>query len=105
MYGVLGREYDHMEGGGRNLGGIEVITVKSHKDPLAKGIWPNMPTKYSIILWRIKNRQIKTLQMINAWEVQIQATCLLCGKEPETISHLFINCEFSRFLLIIFQNF
>lgn len=32
----------------------------------AKGTWSNMPTKFSIFLWRIKNKQINTLHMLNA---------------------------------------
>lgn len=59
--------------GKRNLGGIvDAIRVKSHIDPLSKGIWLHIKIKYSIFLWRIKNQQIKTLQMLNAWTVQIK---------------------------------
>jgi len=52
----------------KNLGAmIEVISTMSHEDPIANGIWPHMPTKFFIFLWRIKNQQLKTLLMLNAW--------------------------------------
>lgn len=37
--------------------------------------------------------------MLKAQEVQIQSICLLCGKEDESIGHMF-NCEYSRALLL-----
>lgn len=46
---------------------IEAIRTKGQKNTIANGIWSHMPSKLSIILWRIKNKQLKTLVMLNAW--------------------------------------
>lgn len=87
--------------GKNNLGTItEPLRNKSHKDPPTKGFWSHMATKYSIIFGRNKNRQLKTLSTLHAWGVQVPSTCLHCGKEDETISLLFFNCEFTRSLLL-----
>lgn len=50
-----------VRGGKRNLGVIiENVRTKSHKEPLAKGKWSHMRTKFSIVVWRIKNQQLNT---------------------------------------------
>lgn len=42
----------------------ESIRVKSHKDSLANGIWSHMPTKISIMWWRIKWNDLNIFQRL-----------------------------------------
>lgn len=60
-----------------------------------------MPTKYSIILWRIKWKQIKTLMMLSPWVVPVQPTYLLCGSNIKSISRLFFNWVFRDYSLTV----
>ena len=83
------------------LGGIvESIRDRKHKDMLAEGIWSKMPTKFSILLWRVKWDHLNTFRKLRNWRVQVPPACLLCNLEDETRSHLFFNCFYSRSLLI-----
>lgn len=38
---------------------IEHIITKFHEDPISNGVWSNISSKYSIMLWRIKWKQLK----------------------------------------------
>lgn len=42
---------------------VDTLRDRSHKDTIAKGIWSKMPTKFSIMLWRIKC----TFQRLRQW--------------------------------------
>lgn len=54
-------------GGMISLGSIIKATrTKTTKDNLAIRIWSNMPTKFSILLWKIKSKQITTFTMLRA---------------------------------------
>lgn len=39
------------------------------------------------------------------WGIPIQSTCLLCGKEVETISQLFFNYNYTKHLLLKLTEF
>lgn len=53
-----------------------------------------------------QKQKIKTILMLNDWGLKVQPNCILCGGEHRTISHLFFNSKYTRFLLIkmIFLN-
>lgn len=94
-----------------NLGSIiDTIRTKGLKVKYIIGsiIWPHMPTKFSIFLWKIKSRQTTTFTMLSAWDVQVHTLCplsVLCVKKDELTSHLFFNCEYSRFVLLKVTEF
>lgn len=57
--------------------------------------------KHSFILWLVLLRRLLTLDRLASWlVVDIDETCVLCGQEWETLSHLFFMCSFSRRLVL-----
>lgn len=55
----------------------------------------HMPTKFSIILWRIRCGFLTTFSKGNQ-VINTQTVCLLCQNEDDAISHLFFNCKYTR---------
>lgn len=47
----------------------EALRERSHKDPIAQGIWSHIPTKFSIIFWRIKWNHLKTFLRLRQWDL------------------------------------
>lgn len=78
----------------------DTFRKKSHKDDQAAGILAKMPTKFSVLLWRVSWGFINTFKKVQEWGINIQTTCLLCNNKEETIFHLFINCTYTRKLLL-----
>lgn len=79
---------------------VEDIKPTSHSDRLEEGIWSQLPTKFSIMLWRVKWGYLTTFAKLQGWGRDTQTTCLLCNQEDETIRHMFFNSEFSRSILL-----
>lgn len=77
----------------------EAIWTKIHKEQIVEGIWFHMPTKFSIMLQRIKCDHLTIFKKHRDWEVQIQTTWLLFNTQDETRNHLFFNIPFTRTLL------
>lgn len=76
-----------------------VDTSRKGDNSMAQGIWSQMLTKFSIILWRIRCEYLTTFSKLIRWGIQIQSICLLCNKE-EAIGHQYFYCEYTREFLI-----
>ncbi|XP_074293376.1 uncharacterized protein LOC141620390 [Silene latifolia] len=67
--------------------------------------WPNylwcswsIP-KHQFIGWLIAREALKLKDKLYALGISADATCLLCGLEDKSHSHLFLKCEYSRRIL------
>ncbi|CAN1233575.1 hypothetical protein LINPERPRIM_LOCUS3948 [Linum perenne] len=58
-------------------------------------IWSKeVPTKVQGILWLVFHGRILTLDVLKKRGFQMANRCSLCGSQEESVSHLFINCNF-----------
>ncbi|VFQ59673.1 unnamed protein product [Cuscuta campestris] len=53
--------------------------------------------KHKIIAWLIYQRRLKTRSFLHRF-LDIEDKCGLCGKEAETINHLFLECKITAVL-------
>ena len=74
----------------------ECSTSDSRK-PLWKKLWHlSIPPKVRIFAWRMCLNALPTLVNLQSKGVVNCDICPTCGKEPETISHVFVNCEMAK---------
>ena len=67
------------------------------RNPLWKKLWHlSIPPKVRIFAWRICLNALPTLVNLQSKGVVNCDICPACGKEPETISHVFVNCEVAK---------
>nr|XP_043639249.1 uncharacterized protein LOC122610319 [Erigeron canadensis] len=56
--------------------------------------------KFSFLLWLVIKRKLKTQDMLRPWDVHngsnLNLVCPLCGNQPDSHSHLFFDCDFSK---------
>ncbi|XP_042481160.1 uncharacterized protein LOC122061743 [Macadamia integrifolia] len=62
-------------------------------------IWnsSNQP-RQAVFAWRLVQNRLPTDENVSHRGVQMASRCSLCGKDEESMSHLFYNCEFARSL-------
>lgn len=84
-----------------NLGAIsEKIRKRSQKVLIDEGMQSHMPTKFSVISWRIKWKYLPTFLRLREWGEQTQTICLLCNNSGESTDHLCFNCPYTRTILM-----
>ena len=67
------------------------------RNPLWKKLWHlSIPPKVRIFAWRMCLNALPTLVNLQSKRVVNCDICPACGKEPETISHVFVNCEMAK---------
>ena len=65
--------------------------------PITPKIWKTaIPEKIKIFLWLAMKNKILTAENLKKRGWEHPSSCVLCGKEDETVSHLFLSCQFSR---------
>lgn len=67
----------------------------SPADPIAIGIWAGQPSKFSIVLWRLRWNKPHCFNRLRTWGESVPDQCLLCGGEDESPGHLFLNCPYT----------
>lgn len=68
-------------------------------DELAKCICSTGIPKISLHMWRIRRGNLPTRDRLQKRGMYIPTECLLCGEGIETISHIFFQCRYARWLL------
>ena len=58
--------------------------------------WASIEPKIRIFQYKILNNVLYLNQRLFHMNIVTSSLCSLCKKEPETISHLFLNCNFSQ---------
>ena len=58
--------------------------------------WASIESKIRMFQYKILNNVLYLNQRLSHMNTVGSSLCSLCKKEPETISHLFLNCNFSR---------
>lgn len=65
-------------------------------DPFVDGIWANSTYKMSICLWRLLWKKLNCFNKLHGWGKAIPDLCLLCSREDEVATHLFVNRGYSE---------
>lgn len=84
-------------------GGYKIATVyKWLRQEPAKVIWRfwvwnkfNIP-KNSFICWLTMWNRLKTKQRLHRFGIYDDNSCAICGNAPETIAHLFFECQYGQ---------
>jgi len=59
-----------------------------------KIIWSSyIPPSKTLILWKVFHWQLPTDQHIQNRDLHMCSMCLFCGKQEESIKHLFFKCS------------
>ena len=84
--------------------GVSSIVLGSHSH--LSQVWCGLaPPRVEVFLWLAVAEKISTVDNLRKRRIMSEAisdTCVLCGKEKETITHLFLHCEFAS---CIWQSF
>lgn len=70
-------------------------------------LWPHIITKNSTLKWfqyRINHKILATNQFLNMIKIINNPTCTFCNNFPETIKHLFWDCEVTKRILTELQD-
>lgn len=51
--------------------------------------------KSAFIVWLALQNRLATKDRLLSWNLNIDGQCVLCQKSPETLHHLFFQCEYS----------
>ncbi|CAN1846152.1 Putative ribonuclease H protein At1g65750 [Linum perenne] len=61
-----------------------------------KSIWlTGVPPKVQTFCWMVFHSKIATLDNLQKRGFYLANRCVLCGKDEESINHLFLRCEFA----------
>lgn len=64
------------------------------KQPWAKLMCQNAaPPKYTFIVWLLMHGRLATCSYLQRTGIQVDQACCFCGKEPETLDHLYLNVK------------
>ena len=75
----------------------DIARVHHEPWPWEKLIWHSViPKTYSILCWRVLWKKLPTLDHVKQFHPEIDQLCCLCEAEPETVSHLFLECTYTR---------
>lgn len=85
-------------GNGSSMDFHNSLCSSDQPDQFAHGIWANKPTKFAVLLWRLRWGLLNSFRVLRWWRwwaIHIPDLCLLCAEFEETIGHLF-NCAYSE---------
>lgn len=75
----------------------EVLRYKKQKVEWHNMIWSSVIVpKHSFIAWLFIRGRLKTREFLYSRRITEAQDCGICGREPETIEHLFFGCELSN---------
>lgn len=62
-----------------------------------KVIWDNkVLARINVFMWEVDKQALQTKKRLKKVFPEIDLVCALCGQEEETLSHLLLECEFSK---------
>ncbi|KAF7824519.1 ribonuclease H [Senna tora] len=85
--------------GYRTLQNMETETAQGRNNNFPwNWFWKlNMPHRILLFIWKLMNHALPTSIILKQHHVPVVDTkCGLCGTKEETLSHLFLTCDFSR---------
>ena len=69
----------------------------TNKNDFWKKFWKlNICPKWKIFIWRVINRAIPTALSLRKRKIQVDRECKFCQSQPESLEHLFRDCQFSN---------
>ncbi|KAM6563917.1 hypothetical protein CsatB_023915 [Cannabis sativa] len=78
-------------------GGYKLLFNNNDKVTWHRDVWDRLSIpKHKFIFWLVMWGRLNTKERIAKYDIHIDETCLFCGKEKESISHLFFACDYSR---------
>lgn len=73
-------------------------------DMLADGIRTSWCSKMSIALWRLRWNRLPSFSRMRRWGMSTLDRCLLCNDKEETTGHLFLTCNYNKFVWNTFSS-
>ncbi|KAL2901420.1 LINE-1 reverse transcriptase-like protein [Bienertia sinuspersici] len=72
-------------------------TTHRNTDTFWTHFWKRTPfEKWKLFIWKIMNKAIPTKDNLLKRKMEVSPTCTLCHSAPETIPHLFRDCEITK---------
>ncbi|KAL9240963.1 hypothetical protein vseg_015126 [Gypsophila vaccaria] len=85
--------------------GYQWLSETGLQVPWSEVVWNNwVQPKHQMMGWLYAHKALRTKDRLRQLGMDIDATCLLCGQEPETDDHLFLQCRYSRLVLQALQT-
>lgn len=76
----------------------KVIQLFRRPSVLSEGrklLWfRNHVPRFSFITWIVMLNKLPTTDRLNAWGMNVNGTCVLCGVHQESRNHLFFECKY-----------
>nr|XP_009802473.1 PREDICTED: uncharacterized protein LOC104247998 [Nicotiana sylvestris] len=75
---------------------------KTLKGTIVNVPWKNLTChnaaapKQVFILWLVLLGKLRTKDVLLSWGISVDSICMLCNSYPETSSHIFFECPYSR---------
>uniref|UniRef100_A0A803Q484 Reverse transcriptase zinc-binding domain-containing protein n=1 Tax=Cannabis sativa TaxID=3483 RepID=A0A803Q484_CANSA len=80
--------------------GYNLLFAEYDKLPWSNLIWDRLIVpKHRFILWLVLWDRLNTRERLSKFMTTMDAKCVFCSKEEETIAHLFFECDYSRSFL------
>uniref|UniRef100_A0A803Q3C3 Reverse transcriptase domain-containing protein n=1 Tax=Cannabis sativa TaxID=3483 RepID=A0A803Q3C3_CANSA len=77
--------------------GYNLLFAEYDKLPWSNLVWDRLIVpKHRFILWLVLWERLNTRERLSKYMAVMDAKCVFCSKEEETIAHLFFECDFSR---------
>lgn len=62
-----------------------------------KKFWAfNLPSKYGLFIWKVVHCILAVKDGLSRRNLARDDLCGLCGREVETVDHVFLNCVFAK---------
>ncbi|XP_062074820.1 uncharacterized protein LOC133778814 [Humulus lupulus] len=76
--------------------GYKMLCEEQEKVTWYREVWNryNVP-KHSFITWLAIQNRLQTKDRLVSFHISQDSTCIFCGENAETVTHLFFECEFS----------
>ncbi|XP_071729448.1 uncharacterized protein [Rutidosis leptorrhynchoides] len=74
--------------------------------PWHQVVWfPQANPKHAFIMWLVICGRLTTQDKLGKWYPNKCFSCVLCGKEEDSIKHLFFACEYSKKVWLEIKNY
>ena len=79
----------------------DMLSGTPHRSAVPKAVWSTiwklkLPMKIFTFIWKLLHNGLQVKSILNIRGIASEPTCPLCSEDDETLSHLFLFCQFSR---------
>ena len=78
-----------------------MLSGTPNRSVVPKAVWSTIwklkfPVKIITFIWKLLHNSLQVKSILNNRGIASEPTCPLCNEDEETISHLFLFCQFSK---------